>query len=208
MKNDQQLQQDVMDELKWDPSLSPSEIGVSVKNGVVTLSGHVNSYTKKQAAERATKRVKGVRAVAEDLTVKLDHDGMRDDTDIAQAALNALLWDSSVPDEKIKIKVENGWVTMEGLLDWQYQKEAAYRAVRNLKGVKGVINLVSIKPRIDVSVVEKRIREALKRSAEVEADNIDVAAAGNKVVIKGRVRSWSEKREVERAAWSAPGLWR
>jgi len=206
MKNDQQLQQDVMDELKWDPILTASEIGVSVKNGVVTLSGYVNSYSKKIAAENAAKRVKGVSAIAEDINVRLGLDDERTDTEIAEAALDALKWNVNVPDNKIKIKVENGWVMLEGDADWQYQKDAAANAVRDIAGVKGISNLIMLSPKADVSVVEKNIRRALQRSADIEANNIDIRTVGNKVIIKGKARSWAERREIERAAWSSPGV--
>lgn len=206
MKTDQQLQQNVMDELKWDPLLNASEIGVSVKNGVVTLSGYVNSYSKKIAAENAAKRVKGVQAVAEDIEVRLGIDGQRNDTEIARAALDAFKWNTNVPDERIKLKVENGWVTLEGNLDWQFQKNAAENAVRDIAGVKGVSDLITITPKVSVTAVENKIKSALQRSAAVEANNIAVQAQGSKVILKGRVRSWAERREVERAAWSSPGV--
>lgn len=206
MKTDQQLQQDVMDELKWDPLLTASEIGVSVKNGVVTLSGYVNSYSKKLAAENAAKRVKGVRAVAEDIEIRLGTDGRRNDTEIAEAALNALKWNTNVPDERIKLKVENGWVNMEGDVDWQFQKSTAENAISNISGVRGIRNLITITPKVNISGVENRIKNALQRSAAIEANNIAVRAEGNKVIIKGKVRSWAERREVERAVWSTPGV--
>ena len=206
MKTDQQLQQDVMDELKWDPLLTASEIGVSVKNSVVTLSGYVNSYSKKLAAENAAKRVKGVRAVAEDIEIRLGMDGRRNDTEIAQAALNALKWNTNVPDERIKLKVENGWVNMEGDVDWQFQKSTAENAISNISGVRGIRNLITITPKVNISGVENRIKNALQRSAAIEASNIAVRAEGNKVILKGKVRSWAERREVERAVWSTPGV--
>lgn len=206
MKTDQQLQQDVMDELKWDPLLTASEIGVSVKNSVVTLSGYVNSYSKKLAAENAAKRVKGVRAVAEDIEIRLGMDGRRNDTEIAQAALNALKWNTNVPDERIKLKVENGWVNMEGDVDWQFQKSTAENAISNISGVRGIRNLITITPKVNISGVENRIKNALQRSAAIEAGNIAVRAEGNKVILKGKVRSWAERREVERAVWSTPGV--
>lgn len=195
-----------MDELKWDPILTASEIGVSVKNGVVTLSGYVNSYSKKIAAENAAKRVKGVSTIAEDINVRLGLDDERTDTEIAEAALDALKWNVNVPDDKIKIKVENGWVMLEGDADWQYQKDTAANAVRDIAGVKGVSNLIMLSPKADVSVVEKNIRRALQRSADIEANNIDISTVGNKVIIKGKARSWAERREIERAAWSSPGV--
>lgn len=206
MKTDQQLQQDVMGELKWDPLLTASEIGVSVKNGVVTLSGYVNSYSKKLAAENAAKRVKGVRAVAEDIEIRLGTDGRRNDTEIAEAALNVLKWNTNVPDERIKLKVENGWVNMEGDVDWQFQKSTAENAISNISGVRGIRNLITITPKVNISGVENRIKNALQRSAAIEANDIAVRAEGNKVILKGKVRSWAERREVERAVWSTPGV--
>ncbi|MGN6567508.1 MAG: BON domain-containing protein [Flavipsychrobacter sp.] len=206
MKNDQQLQQDVMNELKWDPILNASEIGVSVKHGVVTLSGYVNSYSKKIAAENAAKRVKGVSAVAEDIEVRLGLDNERNDTQIAEAALDALKWNSNVPDENIQIKVENGWITMEGEAEWQYQKDAAANAVRDITGVRGISNLIMLTPKIDATVIEKNIRRALQRSADIEANNIDIKTIGNKVILKGKARSWAERNEIERATWSSPGV--
>jgi len=195
-----------MDELKWDPILNASEIGVSVKKGIVTLSGYVNSYSKKIAAESAAKRVKGVSAIAEDIEVRLGLDDERNDTEIAEAALDALKWNSNVPNDRIKIKVENGWVMLEGEADWQYQKDAAANAVRDITGVKGISNLIMLSPKADVSVIEKNIRRALQRSADIEANNIDIRTVGNKVIIKGKARSWAERSEIERAAWSSPGV--
>ncbi len=206
MKTDQQLQSDVMDELKWDPILNASEIGVSVKNGVVTLSGYVNTYSKKLAAENAVKRVKGVKAVAEDIEVRFGVNDHRNDTEIAEAALDALKWNTNVPDESIKLKVENGWVTMEGTVDWKFQKDAAANAIKDITGVKAVSNFLTLKPRVNTTIVTNKIKSALQRSAAIEANNIDVDAEGATVILTGKVRSWTERQEVEKAAWSAPGV--
>ncbi|MBN9482095.1 MAG: ornithine aminotransferase [Bacteroidetes bacterium 43-93] len=206
MKTDKELQEDVMDEIKWDPALSASAIGVSVKNGVVTLNGYVDAYAKKFAAENAAKRVKGVQAVTEKIEVHFGKGTKRTDTDIAAAALDAIKWHSNVPDDQLKLKVENGWLTLEGTVDWQYQKNAAMDAVKDLAGVKGVSNLIFLAPKTNVTKIETDIINALKRSATIEASNIEVEIRGNKVILKGKVRSWSERRDVENAVWSSPGV--
>jgi osmotically-inducible protein OsmY len=206
MNNDQQIQSDVLAELRWDARVAPNEVGVSVKDGVVTLTGHVDSYIKKWAAEDAALRVRGVRAVANEIEVKLPSEDQRTDEDIARAAANALKWDAFIPSDKVQATVSKGWVTLKGSVEWQFEKEAAERAVRNLKGVVGVTNLITVAPRVKPSDVKKKIEEALVRSVKTDANNIEVDVQGSKVVLKGTVHSYAEKREAEHAAWQAPGI--
>jgi osmotically-inducible protein OsmY len=206
MKTDVQIQQNVMDELKWQPGLSSSQIGVAVKDGVVTLAGMVDSYLKKLNAERAAKRVSGVKAVAEDIQVGATPGQGKSDTEIAAAVLNALQWNSAVQDEKIKIKVEDGIVKLEGEAEWEYQRNQAKRSVESLLGVNGVLNLITLKPRVNAEGVEQKIKAAFQRHASIDSKGIHVTVNGSKVTLSGKVRSFKEQEDAADAAWAAPGV--
>lgn len=204
--SDLSLRKTILEELEFKPEIDAASIGVAVDNGVVTLSGHVKSYAQKISAERAVKGIKGVRAVAEEIQVRLEKGaGTADDT-IATRALNIIHWSADVPDGDIKVIVQNGRITLEGEVDWQYQKEAAERAVRKLSGVVGVDNRLTLVPRVDVVDIQHRIEEALKRNAEVDAKEIHVRVDGDVVRLDGKVHLWRERRIAERAAWSVPGV--
>ena len=205
-RSDSDIQQDVVSELKWEPSLRNDDIAVGVRDGVVTLGGFVDSYADRYTAERVASKVKGVKALANDIEVRLPSSSERPDPDIARAAVDALQWNISVPSDRIKVKVDKGWLTLEGEVEWYYQKEAAERAVRYLRGVKGISNLIAVKARPAPSDVKRRIKDALTRGAEFDAERITVEVDGNTVTLKGTVRSYAEMRDAERAARNASGV--
>jgi osmotically-inducible protein OsmY len=206
VRSDTDIQKDIIAELHWEPSLRDDDIAVGVRDGVVTVAGFVDSYADKWRAERVASRVKGVRAIANDLEVKLPTSSQRPDPDIARAVLDALRWNISVPADRIKVKVEKGWVTLEGEVDWYYQREAAERSVRYLTGVKGVSNLITVAAKAAPSEIKEKIKEALQRGAQFDAEHITVEVEGSKVVLRGTVRSYAEMRDAERAARNAPGV--
>ncbi len=205
-RTDEEIQRDVLEELKWDARVQPNEIGVAVKNGVVTLTGWVDSYTKRWAAEEAAHRVRGVKAVANDIEVRLPSSAERTDTDLAKAVLNALKWDAAVPTDALEVTISRGWVTLKGEVEYGFQKIDAGRAVRRLSGVKGVTNLIVVKPHLSPTDLKQQIEKALVRNAETDAQHITVEVQGSKVILRGTVRSYAEKQAAEDTAWSAPGV--
>jgi len=205
-RTDEEIKADVLEELKWDTRVRPNEVGVVVKDGIVTLTGWVDSYLKKIAAEEAAHRVRGVKAVANDIEVRLPGSAERTDADLAKAVLNALQWEADIPAGKIDVTVSQGWVTLKGEVEYGFQKRMAERAVERLAGVKGVTNLIMVKPQVTPSDLKEKIEKALVRNAATDARNIQVEVQGNKVILRGTVRSYAEKKEAEDTAWAAPAV--
>jgi osmotically-inducible protein OsmY len=205
-RSDSDIRKDVLAELEWDPSLRHEDIAVGVHDGVVTLGGFVDSYADKWRAERIAGGIRGVKAIANDIQVKIPSTSQRPDPEIARAAVDALKWNINVPADRVRVKVENGWITLEGEVDYYFQKEAAERAVRYLIGVKGVSNLISVHTTVTAADVKQRIRQALERNTAFDAEHITVDVVGHKAILRGTVRSYAEWRDAERAARNAPGV--
>jgi osmotically-inducible protein OsmY len=204
--SDRTLKQAVEDELEWEPSIDAEHIGVTAEDGVVTLTGHVGSYSEKFTAEKAAKRVKGVRAIAQEIEIRFPNDKKTSDDQIAKRALDIIAWDSTIPEDKVQVKVQGGFVTLSGQVDWHYQRADAEYAVRKLAGIKGLSNEILIKPRAQASDVKQLIETALKRNAEWEAGSIKVSVLNGRVTLDGKVKAWYERDLAERTAWSAPGV--
>lgn len=207
-KTDSQLQRDVMEELEWEPAVDQADIGVAVTDGVVTLSGYVKSYPEKVAAEKATRRVAGVRAIAEEIKVRFAAEPKTADHEIAKRILDTIAWTVSIPDDQVKVKVEHGWVTLSGTVDWHFQSKEAQKAAGRVSGVVGVSNLIEVRQLPTPSDVKDRIVSAFKRQADLDSASVTVTTDGGTVKLGGKVRAWNERGIAERAAWSAPGVTR
>jgi osmotically-inducible protein OsmY len=204
--SDRSLRQDILEELEFEPSIDATHIGVAVADGVVTLTGYVESYAQKTMVERVVQRLRGVRAIAEEIEVRFPARRKTADDEIAKRALAVIAWDTTISDETIQVKVQHGWITLSGEVAWHFQRIGAENAVRKLSGVLGVTNMINVRPQIDAGDIKQRIENALKRSAELEAETIRVAVAGGKVTLEGKVNAWREREVAERAAWAAPGV--
>lgn len=206
MKSDSELQQDVMSELEWDPRVDHADIGISVSDGVVTLNGYVKSYAEKQAAERAAQRVSGVKAIAEEIKVRNDFDAKTADHEIAKRILDIFAWNVLIPQDKLGVKVEKGWVTLTGAVDWHFQAEEAKKAAGKISGVLGIMNRIEVRHRPTTGDIRKRIEAAFERQADLDAAGVTIALDGTKVKLSGKVKAWHERQVAERAAWAAPGV--
>jgi osmotically-inducible protein OsmY len=206
MKSDSELQRDVISELEWEPSVDHADIGVSVHDGIVTLNGFVKSYAEKQAAERAVQRVSGVKAIAEEIKVRYASDSKNADHEVAKRILDLFSWSTLIPDEKIGVKVENGWVTLTGTVDWQFQSAEAKKAAGKISGVVGITNRLQVRQRPTTGDIRRRIEAAFDRQADLDAAGVTIALDGGKVTLGGRVKAWHERQVAERAAWAAPGV--
>lgn len=206
MRTDEEIRDDVLAEIDWEPQIESTEVGVTVKNGAVTLTGTVSSYSEKLAAERAVKRVKGVYAIAEEMKVKYPSDKSVTDDEIAERIASIIEWNTSIPRETVKAEVRDGFVTLTGEVDWNYQREVARNQIANVRGVTAVSNLINVKPRVAESDVSKEINRALHRNADLEASHVQIDVKGGKVTLNGNVKAWYERKLVEDAVWAAPGV--
>ncbi len=204
--NDRDIRQHVLDELSFDPTLNANDIGVAVDAGIVSLTGHVQSYAQKINAEKAALRVKGVRGIAQELEVRFSNEPRTADDQIAKRAVSMLDWNTELPHGAIQVRVQDAWVTLSGTVQWRHQRDGAEASIRRLAGIAGISNLIDVRPALTVANVEDKIVSALRRSADVEADRIKVTVSGDEVVLEGRISAWGERAIAERAAWSVPGV--